>query len=48
MANNDVKIIEVKRIIRKRLDLQESDSIQLFCKKKLITNLYTTVKHLRS
>jgi hypothetical protein len=48
MANNDVKVIDVKRIIRKRLDLQESDTFQLFCRKKLITNLYSTVKELRS
>lgn len=47
MANNNVKVIEVKRIIIKRLDLQDSDSIQLFCKKKLITNVYSTVGELR-
>lgn len=47
MANNNVKVIEVKRIIVKRLDLQDSDSIQLFCRKKLITNVYSTVGELR-
>jgi hypothetical protein len=47
MVHNNVKVIEVKRIIMKRLDLQESDSIQLFCRKKLITNVYSTIKELR-
>jgi hypothetical protein len=48
MANNNVKMYEIKRMIKRRLDFGESDTIQLFFGKKIISNLSITVKELRS
>ena len=48
MANNNVKMYEIMRMAKKRLDLGETETIQIFFAKKLISDLSITVKELRS
>ena len=48
MANNNVKTYEIMRMAKRRLELGETETIQIFFVKKLISDLSITVKELRS
>lgn len=43
MAENSIQVHEIYQLVRRRLSLQERESIQLFCNKKLITNPTVTI-----